>query len=795
MKYKIVTCFNETILNKNAAKLIQQFVDKWQPVKSIEFHCYYYDVDLSNYSLPESNNIFYHNLEELDDFNAFMERNKTHDGTEAGAIEYNVMLDATGQAPKIFALSECAFNNKDSWMVWLDPYCYTMKDIRLSSIKNILPPKEKTFSFLKLQDFDHFMAFDITNQSAVELLADVRGAFITDEFMNYREWNAALILNTLLSLYNAHGFSYKIITEETINYINELFVDTNNPTTKNLRDSDGNRVVALREDATTPDILPQRYKQLADLIRHYEPETILETGTWNAGRAIEMSLAAFDRKDKIHYIGFDLFEDATAETDSIEFNSKAHNTMAAVQKRLTEFADYVKKEQNKEFTFELYKGDVKDTLTSSHASKVDFGVIGSGNSINTVAHEYEILKNVPVVIADHYFTKDEADEIPPEKYQGVNEVFKSVATKKVEAENAPDEDGWTTFDEEATTRKHVLPSNDRVVGGGCTHLIIFIHDVNAADIPEDIKRVPIVVHPRDCVPKEYIQTNIQTNVKMIDEKKWVVKHPAHRELGIIVSAGPYLDYDKLKSFIRIEKERGRDPKVLAVKHAYPHLLKHGIKPWGCIVLDPRSIEGKSTHNIVRKDLFKDIDPDTIFFVASMTDPSVTKHLKDRDVNIWGWHAFTESLRREDERQQAIQNQTVKLNEDLGIPQGATLITGGTCAAMRGIGMMHTMGFRELHLFGFDCCRDEPTDEEKTETTGDIEGGETPKPKYIQVTVGDKTYWTTGELLAMAQDCEKIFADTSLDGVLQFHGEGTMVADLWDIKLQKEKRPQFRNYYA
>jgi hypothetical protein len=223
-------------------------------------------------------------------------------------------------------------------------------------------------------------------------------------------------------------------------------------------------------------------------------------------------------------------------------------------------------------------------------------------------------------------------------------------------------------------------------------------------------------------------------------------------------------------------------------------MENNIIPWGCIVLDPRPITGKSTHNITRKDLFKDFDLDMKFFVASMTDPSVTEHLIERDAKIWGWHAFTDSLREEDEQGKAIENQQVKLSNELGIPQGATLITGGTCAAMRGIGMLHTMGFRDIHLFGFDCCRDEPTDEEKTETTGDTEGGEVPKPKYIQVNVKESTYWTTGELLAMAQDCEKVFNDPGLEGVLSYHGKDTMVADLWDIKVSQEKRPQFERYY-
>ena len=47
---------------------------------------------------------------------------------------------------------------------------------------------------------------------------------------------------------------------------------------------------------------------------------------------------------------------------------------------------------------------------------------------------------------------------------------------------------------------------------------------------------------------------------------------------------------------------------------------------------------------------------------------------------------------------------------------------------------------------------------------------------------------------MAQDCEKVFGDEGLEGVLTFHGKETMVADLWDINLEKQTRPQFEGYY-
>ena len=103
-----------------------------------------------------------------------------------------------------------------------------------------------------------------------------------------------------------------------------------------------------------------------------------------------------------------------------------------------------------------------------------------------------------------------------------------------------------------------------------------------------------------------------------------------------------------------------------------------------------------------------------------------------------------------------------------------MITGGTCAAMRSIGLMHTLGFRDFHLFGYDCSLPEPSEEEKKEFT------EEGKPKYMKVGVGSKEFWTTGELIAMGQDCEKLFERDDVDMRLTFHGKDTMAASLWEL---------------
>jgi len=329
-----------------------------------------------------------------------------------------------------------------------------------------------------------------------------------------------------------------------------------------------------------------------------------------------------------------------------------------------------------------------------------------------------------------------------------------------------------------------------VKNGGITHLSLIYNEKVVPPLPEEILNVPIVVHPRDCVDKEYIQANIKENMNLINKDKFLGKCRPNEGDVIVISGGHSTDYSKVRELLKENPES----KIICVKHSYPHLLANGIKPWACVVLDPRSIEGESTHGIIRKDLFKTVDPSTKFFVASMTDPSVTKYLIEKKANIYGWHAFTESLRNESEREQEIKNQKITVMEDLGIPEGATLITGGTCAAMRVLGIMHTMGFRKFHLFGFDSSlKDEPTEEQRKETTGSED--EEPKPKYLQVNVRGENFWTTGELLAMAQDCERVFNDSSMNLNINLHGKNTLVSALWRLHLDERKIPDFKDVFS
>ena len=92
------------------------------------------------------------------------------------------------------------------------------------------------------------------------------------------------------------------------------------------------------------------------------------------------------------------------------------------------------------------------------------------------------------------------------------------------------------------------------------------------------------------------------------------------------------------------------------------------------------------------------------------------------------------------------------------------------------------------MFGYDCSVDEPKDPEELTPEG--------KKKYLKVGVGqsesfdeeDTYFWTTGELLAMAQDCEKTFEKENIDLRINLHGENTLVAALWKQAAANRLKP-------
>jgi len=231
------------------------------------------------------------------------------------------------------------------------------------------------------------------------------------------------------------------------------------------------------------------------------------------------------------------------------------------------------------------------------------------------------------------------------------------------------------------------------------------------------------IKTRNCLPHDQIVVNVKENLKLI--KHWVEYVKPHDEPVVICSAGPSLSYADIKPWA------DKNVKIVTVKHAIDRLKSWGIKPWACVLLDPRPhVEG----------FIKKPDKDVIYFVASMVDPSVVKTLLDNDCRVVGYHAF------------------VGAGEDKVLEKGAMLVSGGSATATRCIGLLHEcLGFKEFHCYGYDLCYFTKPDMNAKHDDGTL--------KHMEVTLSantwgnkqqQRTFWTEGQFLAQARELHDLY---------------------------------------
>lgn len=245
-------------------------------------------------------------------------------------------------------------------------------------------------------------------------------------------------------------------------------------------------------------------------------------------------------------------------------------------------------------------------------------------------------------------------------------------------------------------------------------------------------RNKFLVKPVSSASNEALVKNLTTNMDNIDT--WVERCKKVNTHAWIISAGP-----STKRFLRDYKKLLEKPDqvIFCIKHALPMLKEAGVVPDFCVVLDPRGIDDTSTLGKTRRDLYSCAPEETTFFVASMTNPTVPEYLKKEGHRIIGWHALTPEMQL--------------LPDEYKKRLGGLLITGGTSSGTRTVELAFYMGITRVTCVGFDSSFDGP---KPTNIKDSPEPGKG-KQRYLRVNVDDNYYYTTGELVAQAQDFERL----------------------------------------
>lgn len=149
---------------------------------------------------------------------------------------------------------------------------------------------------------------------------------------------------------------------------------------------------------------PLRYRALFREIHRLKPKRIVEIGVFDGRHGAQMiQTAAMDRPAaEIEYLGFDLFEDLTAELLEYE-KSKRPPTCDDVRRVLEATGARVR----------LFQGNTRETLPAHAAGigEVDFVFVDGGHSVETIRSDWENVQPLvgprTVVLFDDYYLNEE----------------------------------------------------------------------------------------------------------------------------------------------------------------------------------------------------------------------------------------------------------------------------------------------------------------------------------------------------------------------------------------------------
>lgn len=153
---------------------------------------------------------------------------------------------------------------------------------------------------------------------------------------------------------------------------------------------------------------------------------------------------------------------------------------------------------------------------------------------------------------------------------------------------------------------------------------------------------------------------------------WHLQGPAHKGVAVLVGGGPSLA--ESVGHIRARKARGQ--KIFALNGAHDYLIGRKIVPDYLVMLDARAENVRFVANP---------HPGVKYLIASMCHPSVIDALAGQDVTLW--HPDMDGI--------------IPLLAPYAEDKPIGLIGGGNTVGLKAMCLVHEMGFRRQHLYGFD----------------------------------------------------------------------------------------------
>ncbi|MGH8601314.1 MAG: class I SAM-dependent methyltransferase [Gammaproteobacteria bacterium] len=723
-----VTSFSTTGYAQYGRRFLKDFI-KHFPKK--EHLIVFYEFDKPNI---QDQRITYFDLTTDTDLVAFLERHRDKPSAH-GIIAPSTVADYRFQATK-FVRKVMAFTSPlvpvSDWTIWIDADVICNGPMPEDFFDRHIVDKHVLAYYIgRPTAWNHsecgFVAYSTCNATTREFLRKFRHMYKSDTVFELPQWHDSYVFDDLRKVHEQSGHKFVNIAagHDIFHPWPETFL--------------GECLTHLKGPAAKAELLPEpsiniteflagcknRYEQIPKMLSVFQPVEIVEVGTFDGARAVEMCREALKHNPSLRYVGFDLWEQGNDELNALEHNVKGTALKNTANKALS-----VLSASNPRFTYVLIQGNTRETLPKHVFSDVKrFAFIDGGHSIETIRSDYTSLKPhcTDIILDDFYVSGKDTTKF------GCNALL-------------------------AAEPNIILPQIDNFPGFKIAMALV---GKSVENIHGNLK--PINLKTRNCAPDADIQANVTYCAQLLEsnraariealeiERTWLAaSHPVYfvdrvfaptDDTLYLVSAGDALRYDAHPEYTQtwdaLEKLVFSGEKVVCNKTNHDFFIERGIVPYGCVLLDPRDhVASKFTPH-----------SDVIYFTSSMCHKTTWDHLLKARAKIIGYHAAVG----------AGEDQTVKEAFKKGL-----MISGGTSSVLRSFWLFYTLGFRNYETYALDSSY-----WKKPEKTH----GRTEKP-VIEVDVHGRKFWTDAEMIAQSQDVEALLK-TLPDCSFTFHGDGML----------------------
>lgn len=263
------------------------------------------------------------------------------------------------------------------------------------------------------------------------------------------------------------------------------------------------------------------------------------------------------------------------------------------------------------------------------------------------------------------------------------------------------------------------------------------HEVTAGWVPEVWKIGGITRAQLDSVCNtggDRLLENVRASCKC--DLAWLEVERPHDGHAVIVGGGPSL----ASTFDELAWRQSIGQTVWALNGSAEWLNERGVTPDFHVLVDARP---ENARFVARP------EQDTLYLVGSQCDGSLFKALDSHDIMLWhsGAPGIADLLKVE--------------------PRPVNLIGGGSTVGLQAIALAYAMGYRKIHLYGFDSSLKDDAHHayDQPLNNGDF---------VVDAIAGDRKFRSTAWMVQQTEEFCRLATELANDGVtITVHGDGLL----------------------